>query len=77
MRIKTFGILSGLTDTNHWTERSVCFLFCYLQELKSMCSPGNESKARAPSPPLFPSRVCTVPSLHFAFAGLFGASPCR
>jgi len=44
VRIKTFGILSGLTDTNHWTERSVCFLFCYLQELKSMCSPGNESK---------------------------------
>ncbi len=46
LRVKTFGILCGLTDTHHWTERSVCFIFNFFEELKREMSPSTESKVR-------------------------------
>ena len=42
--VKIFGIISGMIDTSHWTERSACFFIEMLRGIKSLDDPGAESE---------------------------------
>ncbi|EKX41865.1 hypothetical protein GUITHDRAFT_141620 [Guillardia theta CCMP2712] len=43
-RVRIFGICSGMLEIeSHWTERSVCVLMLFWQQLKVLSDPGQES----------------------------------
>jgi hypothetical protein len=42
--IRIFGVICGMIDTSHWTERSACFFMEMLKGLKSLEDPGAESE---------------------------------
>ena len=42
--VRIFGIMSGMIDTSHWTERSACFFIEAIRGVKSLDEPGAESE---------------------------------
>jgi hypothetical protein len=39
-RVRYFGLVTGLKDVAHWTERSACYVFVFLYKLMVLHDPG-------------------------------------
>ncbi len=42
--VRIFGVICGMIDTSHWTERSACFFMEMLKGIKNLDDPGAESE---------------------------------
>jgi len=39
-RVRYFGIVCGISDVEHWTERSACYVLIFLNKLMALKNPG-------------------------------------